>query len=98
MENLINLPVKPITTEVIDSVQKILGYTELHPEVVEKILDISLRVDAQDKQMLEFESVVDQVKGFTMDEVKKLIDMKKEEQVDTEFSLGLARPAPCLQF
>ena len=71
------MPVKPLTNEVITSVQDILGYTELHPEVVEKILDISLRVDAQDKQMLEFEEIVDNVKGFTMDEVKKLIEMKK---------------------
>ena len=75
------MPVKPKTTEVINSVAEILGYTELHPEVVQKILDISLRVDAQDKQMCEFEEIVDNVKGFTMDEVKKLIEMKKDETV-----------------
>ena len=71
------MPVKPVTNEVISRVADILGYTELHPEVVEKIVDISNRVDAQDKQMLEFEEIVDNVKGFTMDEVKKLIEMKK---------------------
>ena len=46
VENLVNLPVKPVTAEVIHSVAEILGYTELHPEVVEKIVDISIRVDA----------------------------------------------------
>lgn len=81
VENLVNLPVKPVTAEVIHSVAEILGYTELHPEVVEKIVDISIRVDAQDKQMLEFEEIVGNVKGFTMDEVKKLIEMKKDETV-----------------
>ena len=79
--DLTNLPVKPVTADVIHSVAEVLGYTELHPEVVEKIVDISERVDAQDKQMLEFEEIVERVKGFTMDEVKRLIEMKKEETV-----------------
>ena len=46
MEHLTNLPVQPRTAEVINSVAEILGYTELHPEVVAKIVDISRRVDA----------------------------------------------------
>ena len=60
---------------------QILGYTELHPEVVDKILDIQLRVDEQDKQMMDFAGVVDKVKGFTMDEVKRLIELKKQETI-----------------
>ena len=31
--------------------------------------------------MLEFEEIVDDVKGFSMEEVKRLMDMKKEETV-----------------
>jgi len=43
-ENLTNLPVRKRTKEVINSVQEILGYTELHPEVVDKILDLYTKI------------------------------------------------------
>ena len=49
--------------------------------MVGKILDIQLRVDAQDKQMMDFAGIVDKVKGFTMDEVKRLIELKKQETI-----------------
>lgn len=49
--------------------------------MVDKILDIQLRVDAQDKQMMDFAGIVDKVKGFTMDEVKRLIELKKQETI-----------------
>ena len=44
-ENLKNLPVKQVTRDVIDSFEGILGYTELHPEVVDKIMETSERLE-----------------------------------------------------
>ena len=73
---MINLPVKKKTIEVINSVQEILGYTELHPEVIQKILDLYDKVISHDSRMDAFTSILDEMKGLNHEEIQNMIDFK----------------------
>ncbi len=80
-ENLINLPVRKRTKQVINSVQEILGYTELHPEVVDKILDLHTKVESLDNSNRNLNEIVDELKGLSLWEIKRMIERKKEEMM-----------------
>ena len=64
------------TKEVINSVQEILGFTELHPEVVQKILDLYAKVESHDSRMDAFSSVIEEMKGLNLADIEKMIDYK----------------------
>ena len=65
-ENLTQLPVKNRTKEVINSVQEILGYTELHPEVIAKILDLYHKVELHEERLGAYKDVLDQMEGLSV--------------------------------
>lgn len=67
------------TKEVINSVQEILGYTELHPEVVEKILDLHEKVDGHQQKMTNLWDIVNELKGLSMWEIERMINRGNEK-------------------
>ena len=59
-----------------NSVQEILGYTELHPEVIQKILDLYDKVEAHDNRIDAFTSILDEMKNINIEEIQRMIDFK----------------------
>lgn len=82
-ENLTNLPVRKRTKEVINSVQEILGYTELHPEVVDKILDLYTKIQNQEARVDNLNELVDELRGLSLWEIKRMIESKKAEMMSS---------------
>ena len=83
MENLVNLPVRNGTQQVINSVQEILGYTELHPEVVQKMLDLYKKVEGHDMRMNNLTEIVNELKGLSLWEIERMINRKKDEMLSS---------------
>lgn len=77
-DNLVNLPVRKRTKKVMNAVQEILGYTELHPEVVQKILDLYEKVEGHDMRMDNFTDIIAEMKGLSLWEIKLLITRATE--------------------
>ena len=68
---------KPATKNVIQGIEGILGYTELHPEMVFKIETIDKKLKSFETRIKEYDTIIEGVRGFNMDDVKKLIEMSK---------------------
>ena len=72
---------KPATRHVIQGVTSILGYTELHPETVEKINIISGQLNSFQTRIKEYDAIIEGVRGFNMDDVQKMIEASKREML-----------------
>ena len=70
-------PVKKKTKQVINNVQEILGYTELHPDVVQKVLDLYEKVNDHESRMKTLSDLVDELKGLSLWEIQRMIERKK---------------------
>ena len=77
-EHLTNLPVRQRTKHLINSVQEILGYTELHPEVVQKILDLYQKVEGHDARIDNLNDIIDELKGLSLWEIQRMITRASE--------------------
>ena len=82
-EQLTNLPVRSRTQVVINEVQEILGYTELHPQVVGKILDLYEKVQQHSEKLKNIDDLFSEMRGVSMPEITRLIERKKEEMMST---------------
>ena len=57
-----------------NAVQEILGYTELHPEVVQKILDLYEKVEGHDMRMTNLTEIIKEFKGLNVPVITKMIN------------------------
>ena len=73
-----NLPVRQRTKHLINSVQEILGYTELHPEVVQKILDLYQKVEGHDARIDNLNDIIDELKGLSLWGIQRMITRASE--------------------
>ena len=62
----------------INSVQEILGYTELHPEVVQKILDLYQKVEGHDARIDNLNDIINELKGLSLWEIQRMITRASE--------------------
>ena len=56
-----------------------MGYTELHPQVVDKIMDLYEKVQLHEEKIKNINDLMSEMRGISMPEITKLIDRKKEE-------------------
>ena len=63
--------------------QEILGYTELHPEVVQKMLDLYKKVEGHDMRMNNLTEIVNELKGLSLWEIERMINRKKDEMLSS---------------
>ena len=82
-KDLINLPVQRRTQIIINEIQEILGHTELHPQVVEKITDLYEKVQEHTERLKNIDDLFVELRGVSMPEITKLIDRKKMEIMST---------------
>lgn len=82
-EQLTNLPVRQKTQVVINEVQEILGYTELHPQVVDKIMDLHAKVREHSSRLKAMDDLFETMKGVSIPEITRLIEKKAEEMMST---------------
>ena len=76
-----NLPVRSQTRRVINSVQDILGYTELHPQVVEKIMYLYEKVQSHSENIKNIDDQLFDLRGVNMPEILRIIDLKGKEMM-----------------
>ena len=77
------MPVRQKTKHLINSVQEILGYTELHPEVVQKILDLYQKVEAHDSRIDNLNDIINELKGLSLWEIQRMITRASESMRST---------------
>lgn len=69
-EELKGLSLKPNTRDVIAGVKGVLGYTELHPEVVDQIFNNKEKLEKFENTMKDFDNIIQAIKGFNMKDVR----------------------------
>ena len=63
--------------------QEILGYTELHPEVVQKILDLYQKVEGHDSRIDNLNDIINELKGLSLWEIQRMITRASESMRST---------------
>ena len=63
--------------------QEILGYTELHPEVVQKILDLYQKVESHDSRIDNLNDIINELKGLSLWEIQRMITRACESMRST---------------
>ena len=77
------MPVRRKTQVVINEVQEILGYTELHPQVVDKIMDLHAKVQEHSSRLKSMDDLFETMRGVSIPEITLLIEKKAEEMMST---------------
>ena len=60
-----------------------MGYTELHPEVVQKILDLYQKVEGHDMRIDNLNDIIDELKGLSLWEIQRMITRASESMRST---------------
>ena len=55
----------------------------MHPEVVQKIIDLYTKVESHDDRMNAFNSVIEEMKGLNYTEIQRMINLKFDSVLST---------------